>query len=191
MNQANDENARAEEASRNYLAQSWWPQPPAQTPGMPQRATPPTASPQHGQIGSPSHQSAPSESWTDGSTWRPQPGTGPYQASPDSLTQHWPMVYAGPAPWSVPQPPVKRSASTLRSVGIGALGLLAGLLAALVLQDILAIAFLRSGGGLPLELGVLIGSFMPILAVVGAVLALLIDRNARMRRSKPDTADRG
>lgn len=70
----------------------------------------------------------------------------------------------------------------MRKIGIGALGFVGGLLLALVVQDLLAVAFVRDGA-MPLVLGLVLGFLIPVLAVLGAVVALLIDGRAASRRS--------
>jgi len=68
--------------------------------------------------------------------------------------------------------------------------LIAGLFAAFVLQDVLGMVFVLNGGSFTLGIAAVIGSFMPILAVTGVVVALLIDRRARARRRGSSAADR-
>ncbi len=70
----------------------------------------------------------------------------------------------------------------MRKIGIGALGLVGGLLLALVVQDLLAVTFVRDGT-IPLALGIVLGFLMPVLAVLGAIVALLIDGRAAGSRS--------
>lgn len=75
----------------------------------------------------------------------------------------------------------------MRKVGIGALGLVGGVLLALVVQDLLAAAFLQ-GGTIPIPLGIVFGFLMPVFGVLGAVIAVLIDRRHTTRsheRSAP------
>lgn len=189
MNESPDD-ARAEEAYRNYLAQSWWPQPPAEPPVHPQQhSAPSNSAPLQQSDGPQPPPGAASERWHDGEIRPQQPVAGPYQGTPDP-TQHWPVVYPGPSPRGAPQPPVKKPPSVWRSIGVGALGLIAGLFVAFVLQDVLGMAFVLNGGSFPLGIAAVIGSFMPILAVTGVVVALLIDRKARARRLGPGAPDR-
>ena len=62
------------------------------------------------------------------------------------------------------------------------IGLIAGLFAGWVIQDLIGIAFVIGGGGLPLEICVLIGMLMPLTAVAGVVSAVLLDRHSARRR---------
>ncbi|MDP3950075.1 MAG: hypothetical protein Q8Q19_05385 [Microbacterium sp.] len=50
--------------------------------------------------------------------------------------------------------------------------------------------FVLNGSSFPLEIAAVIGAFMPILAVAGVVVALLIDRKAHARRLASSAADR-
>lgn len=71
------------------------------------------------------------------------------------------------------------------------LGLVGGLLAALILQDILGVAFLRDGGEINLGLAIVVGMLMPVLSVAGVGVALVIDHAARTRqpRKSPRSSD--
>lgn len=188
MNESPDD-AHADEAYRRYLAQSWWPQPPPQPLIHPQHHAAPSDGAPLRQPEGPLPLAAASDRSPSGGIRPPQPAAGPYQGTPDPA-QHWPVVYTGPSPWNPAQPPVAKPPSVWRSIGIGALGLIAGLVAALVLQDVLGMAFVLNGASFPLGIAAVIGSFMPILAVTGVVVALLIDRKARARRPGSGAADR-
>ncbi|MEX5303512.1 hypothetical protein [Kocuria sabuli] len=71
----------------------------------------------------------------------------------------------------------------MRQVGTGALGLVGGVLLALIVQDLLAVAFLQDGT-IPIALGILLGLLMPVLGMVGAGAAVLIDNRYTKRRSR-------
>ncbi len=186
MNELPDDDAHADEVSRRYLAQSWWPQPQVH----PQQHTAPSDNAPLQQSNGPQPSpAAASEHWHGGDIRPQRPVVGPHRGAPDP-TQHWPVVYAGPSPWNSPQPPARKSPSVWRSIGIGALGLVAGLFAAFVLQDVLGMVFVLNGSSFPLGIAAVIGSFMPILAVAGVVVALLIDRKTRARRLASSAADR-
>lgn len=88
-------------------------------------------------------------------------------------------------------PPTPQAGSALRSVGVGALGLIGGFLAAVVLQDIVGVAFLRDGGEITVGLALIIGMLMPVLSIAGAVVAIVIDHAARTRqgRDRPRSPD--
>lgn len=185
MNESPDD-ARADEEYRKYLAQSWWPQPPVD----PQQLTvSPGNTPLPQSHGPQPPPTGGSENWRGGDTRPPRFGAGPYQAAPDPA-QHWPSVSTGLSAGNSPQPPASNGPSTWRSIGIGALGLMAGLFAAFVLQDVLGMVFVLNGGSFPLGIAAVIGSFMPMFAVAGVVVALLIDRKARARRLGSSAADR-
>ncbi|MDR7186808.1 hypothetical protein J2X85_003869 [Microbacterium trichothecenolyticum] len=62
------------------------------------------------------------------------------------------------------------------------IGLIAGLFAGWVIQDLIGIAFVTGGGRFPLEIGVLIGMLMPVTAVAGVVTAVLVDRHSARRK---------
>lgn len=73
----------------------------------------------------------------------------------------------------------------MRKVGVGALGAVGGVLLALILQDILAVAFLQDGT-IPFPLAIVLGFLMPVLAVVGAVIAVLLyNRNIKRKLKDP------
>ncbi len=61
----------------------------------------------------------------------------------------------------------------MRKIGVGVLGLIGGVLLAIIIQDILATALVNSGRS-PRELGVVTGLLMPILAVLGAVVTVML-----------------
>ncbi|WP_229741658.1 hypothetical protein [Pseudoclavibacter endophyticus] len=79
--------------------------------------------------------------------------------------------------------PPPRPRSTWRSIGSGALGLVGGVLLALIVQDVLATAFLRDGT-IPLALGVVLGFLVPAFGALGVLTAILIDNRNAKRRSK-------
>ncbi len=76
---------------------------------------------------------------------------------------------------------MKRNA--MRKVGIGALGVIGGVLLALIVQDLLATAFL-SNGTIPIGLGIVLGFLMPVFAVLGAVIAVLTYNRSTKRKSE-------
>ena len=69
----------------------------------------------------------------------------------------------------------RATAAAIRTVGIGVLGLIGGLLFAIILQDVLSRALL-SADGTPSALGVILGAALPVCGLVGAALALWVDR---------------
>ncbi|WP_181954322.1 hypothetical protein [Kocuria coralli] len=88
--------------------------------------------------------------------------------------QSWPTSSPTPRynPVSPIQPPPQRR-SVWRSAGVGVLGFVGGVLLALILQDILATAFLREGT-IPIALGIVLGFLMPVCGVLGVIVAILI-----------------
>jgi hypothetical protein len=60
-------------------------------------------------------------------------------------------------------------------------------LLALIVQDVLATAFLRVVT-VPIGLGIVLGFLMPVFGVVGVIVAILADNRHTKRRSK-DTPD--
>ncbi len=74
----------------------------------------------------------------------------------------------------------------MRKVGVGALGVVGGVLLALIVQDLLATAFLSSGT-IPASLGIVLGSLMPVFAVLGAIFAVLIYNRSVKRKSEKAT----
>jgi hypothetical protein len=93
---------------------------------------------------------------------------------------------AAPAQQSAPGTPP----NGWRSVGVAALGLLGGFLAAVVLQDIIGVALIRGADGtVPVGGALLIASLIPLLSAIGLAVALLIDRAAR-RRERARSAQR-
>ncbi|MFW6642124.1 hypothetical protein ACOALZ_19030 [Nocardiopsis algeriensis] len=71
----------------------------------------------------------------------------------------------------------------MRQLGLGALGAIGGVLLALIIHDLLATAFL-SNGTIPIGPGIVIGSLIPVLAVLGAVIAVLIYNRSLKRTSE-------
>lgn len=70
----------------------------------------------------------------------------------------------------------------MRKVGVGLLGLIGGVLLAIIIQDILATILVNSGRS-PREFGVVTGLLMPALAVLGAVVAVMLHNRSTLRRS--------
>lgn len=69
----------------------------------------------------------------------------------------------------------------LRSIGVAALGLFLGLFAGGLLTGALARPFVGADGHISPGVGVALGSITPVLGIVGAVAAVLIDRHSRGR----------
>lgn len=88
---------------------------------------------------------------------------------------------AAPSPQPLPAGRRSTTRSAMRKVGIGALGIIGGVLLALIVQDLLASAFLRDGT-IPLGLAIVMGFLLPVFAVLGAVLAVVLD-NRSVRRT--------
>lgn len=112
------------------------------------------------------------------------------RAQPSTPAQHAPRPPAarhGPPPASSPQagasPSAPRPRSAWRSVGIGILGLVGGVLLALIVQDVLATAFV-SDGTVPSALSAVLGFLMPVFAILGVIVAILVDNWNVKRRSK-------
>lgn len=118
--------------------------------------------------------------------WWPQPPDG--RTSDGALGHqppsppHWAPPTSGPA--VPPAPPAPASRSAWRTIGIGALGLVAGFVIGLTIQDIIGVAFLAGGGSLMSPAGVLLGWLLPLSSVAGVVVATLIDRNVSLRGSR-------
>lgn len=72
----------------------------------------------------------------------------------------------------------------MRKLGIGVLGLFCGLLVALVVIEVIARAALADGGTPSGGVAAVLGLTMPVLAVAGVLVALLIDSRIRAGRSK-------
>ncbi|MGH3728725.1 MAG: hypothetical protein ACRDTU_08215 [Micromonosporaceae bacterium] len=71
----------------------------------------------------------------------------------------------------------------MRAPGVGILGLFCGLLAGFMVTEIVAVSVMGPGGQLPesLPLMIVLGWISPVMAVVGVVVALLIDGRIRSR----------
>lgn len=93
---------------------------------------------------------------------------------------------AVPSPQPMPAGRRSTTGSALRRVGIGALGVIGGVLLALIVQDLLATAFLRDGT-IPLGLAIVMGFLLPVFAVLGAVLAVVLDNRSVRRMSEKPT----
>lgn len=128
--------------------------------------------------------------------WWPQPpspdapaaGTPPQHGVPLNPHSGQPSTVPAP-PVAPPAPPLAPPApsapaprSALRDVGVGALGLVAGLVIGLIIQDAIGIAFLAGGASLMSTAGVLLGWLLPTCAVAGVVAAVLIDRSVVRKR---------
>lgn len=76
----------------------------------------------------------------------------------------------------------------VRRLGLGLLGLIGGLLAGIVLQDVLAPLLVTGPGRVTTAGRILLPVLLPICGAGGAVLAVLLDRRGRRRRgdSPPD-----
>ena len=67
----------------------------------------------------------------------------------------------------------------MRKIGVAALGVVGGVLLAIIIQDVLARSFVDSGT-VPVGLGLVISLIMPVLAVLGAVVAIVLhNRNTK------------
>jgi hypothetical protein len=71
----------------------------------------------------------------------------------------------------------------MRKLGVAALGLFGGLLTGYLLIEVIARIVLGSDGQVPdsLPLALLLGYLTPVLAIVGVVIALVIDGRMRHR----------
>lgn len=77
-----------------------------------------------------------------------------------------------------------RAAAALRTIGIGVLGLIGGVLFAIVVQDVLADAVIRPDGT-PSVLGIILGATLPVFGVLGAALAVGVSRYRGARSKRP------
>lgn len=101
---------------------------------------------------------------------------------------HWPQLpddaleksTSPPHSASFPQPPQSRKPrSEWRTAGIGALGLLGGVLLGVIVQDLLAVILIRTGTPV---LGLVFVVLIPLFAVLGLVTAILIDNRTNRHR---------
>lgn len=76
----------------------------------------------------------------------------------------------------------------LRMLGVGALGLIGGALLALFIQDFLAVAFVRRGN-VPVALTIVFVYLIPVVSIVTAVAAVVIDRRLAACRTNEDSDD--
>ena len=70
----------------------------------------------------------------------------------------------------------------MRRVGMGILGLIGGLLAGIVIQDVLAEALVAGSGEVSTAGLVIIPVLLPLCGVAGAVIAVLADLRRERRR---------
>ncbi|MEV4413150.1 hypothetical protein [Catellatospora sp. NPDC049609] len=68
----------------------------------------------------------------------------------------------------------------MRTLGVAVLGLFLGLVAGTLLTSAIARPFVDGGeADIPLGIAIALGMLMPVLGIVGAVAAVLIDRKSR------------
>lgn len=72
----------------------------------------------------------------------------------------------------------------MRSVGMGVLGLVGGLLFGIVVQDILGRLLGDPAGTPSVVVGLVFGSLLPACLVLGPVVAIWIDRRQHRRRTE-------
>jgi hypothetical protein len=74
----------------------------------------------------------------------------------------------------------------VRQLGVAILGLIGGLLVGFLVHDVVARVALAGDGqlSLPLPLALFLGFFIPVMAVVGLVVALAIDRRRRQQAGR-------
>lgn len=77
----------------------------------------------------------------------------------------------------------------MRAIGIGFLGLIGGLLFAIVVQDILAPLLIYRPGS-PSPLWLILGASMPAFGIAGAGLAIWIDRRRKRITDKGNRSSR-
>lgn len=73
-------------------------------------------------------------------------------------------------------------------LGIGVLGLIGGALLGLFVQDLLATAFARKGN-VPSALSVVFVYLIPVVSIVTAVAAIVIDRGSSVHRTDEEAHD--
>lgn len=74
----------------------------------------------------------------------------------------------------------------MRSVGVGALGVIGGTLLALIVYDFVAAASVRLGVA-PVDIGIALEWMIPVFAALGAVVAVVLYRRSVKRRSDGST----
>ncbi|WP_117212921.1 hypothetical protein [Allorhizocola rhizosphaerae] len=73
----------------------------------------------------------------------------------------------------------------MRTLGVAILGLFLGLIAGALLTSAVARPIVAGNdGAIPVGVGILLGAIMPVLGVVGAVVAIMIDRRSGRRRTR-------
>lgn len=73
-------------------------------------------------------------------------------------------------------------------LGVGALGLIGGALLALFIQDLLAVAFVK-GENVPDALTIIFAYLIPVVSILTAVAAVVIDRRLAVRRTEEGSDD--
>jgi hypothetical protein len=78
---------------------------------------------------------------------------------------------------------IQREGTLVRKLGVAFMGLIGGLLVGFLVHEVVARIVMSGSGQLPnsLSLALVLGFLAPALAVVGAVVALVIDNRMRRR----------
>jgi hypothetical protein len=67
----------------------------------------------------------------------------------------------------------------MRTLGIAVLGLFIGLIAGALLTSAVARPIVAGNGEISVGVGILLGAIMPVLGIVGAVVAVMIARKSK------------
>jgi hypothetical protein len=67
----------------------------------------------------------------------------------------------------------------MRTLGVAVLGLFVGLVAGTLLTSAIARPMVGGDGSISAAAGILLGMLMPVMGVVGAVVAVIVDRKSR------------
>jgi hypothetical protein len=78
---------------------------------------------------------------------------------------------------------VRRKGTLMRKLGVAFIGLISGLLVGFLIHEVIARIAMSGSGQLPdsLPLALLLGFLTPALAIVGTVVALVVDGRIRRR----------